>query len=770
MAEENMNTKGTTVETVSDVPKGTETYTPYADTEKGIAEAPIAPKVVNTIEPTKMEAPIASPAPIAPKPVIPTITTSSKPSTIEQQYLDSRQKEITPITPIAQQAPIEAPEIVDVKAPTIVEPPKLTFDETEKQAAEIRDEEIKRALEQESVDQQNIKNAYSHLLAQGKDSGFINARNMSAVRNAALQRYNVVSGSEMRFAQNMMDLSKEQARNNFAFDKEQYEEQVTTHNNVISDLISNGELEAAAEYADALGDSYNGRFKWVNNPTWYNSAKKLQDENIKAEIEGKGGVLDQMRGIALSAKGLDTAHGISRIKDLMTTNADYLGTFVIDTFGSIPKDEYEEHGIDATEAQIVERFLNREIDLNDEAVKDIFANALVHQQQKMLSDQEIEKEFGPYAERYSNDPYMAPVMEAIINANKDGSGSLEIGDGQISTYGLTIDGRNMENAFGIDNKVKNWDDELYGPNNPRNESSLDEPVGEDGSVLNEFSQGDLNEMYDEYHKKMSKKYKSLTTDVQRSEFREGLLNMAGFRDKLERELAKEGVNANNVADIMISGISFEESIGGTAEDKLSELAGGEPIEYLNKEAADDLADTLSKGETPSRYMIESIPREDLIKLAEGGAFASDKTMDFTTDNFGNMYTTRAGNSILDAKDNKDDNMFTGVGMTQLLEKLDSSNKAVVMIGNEPYNVSAEPHYWRKEGDVAGGMPTVKWTIFPVGGDPDDTGRIIYGEITNENGDAIRTAHAKKYAEEAIKKGTLRDVIDPFGHNVITTPQ
>jgi len=694
-------------------------------------------------------------------------------------------KAIETIAPIVQQAPIQGPEALDLKAPeakkesssvgqgtarppgygttggveTVDAPPKLDYGETEAKAEEIKQDEIQRALQQESIDQQNIKNAFSHLLAQGKDSGFVNAKNMVAVRSAALRRYDTVSGAEMRFNQTIMDLSKEQERENFAFDKEQYTETATMHKNVIDNLLSANDLDGAIEYAEMLGGEYGSSF--VLSETWQKSARALQDDALKAEIYGEGGTADRLWSLAMNAVGVNAGHNATRMRDMINENAEAMGTFAVDTFGSIPEGEYEAYGIDGADQIIVDEFLSGKRDMNDPEVIDVLIDTMINQEQKLFKDQEIERLFGEQSQKYLNDPTTGPLYQAILDEYKDDDSTILIGEDQFSTYGIEIDGRNIENMLGIGNKVQNWDFEPYDDQNPRNPSEIVSfGVDENGDPAfpYDLSNGQLDEMHDAYHRKMMAEYKAISDPVKRQEFRGTLLNQRAFKEKLENEMRSNSVNEKNIGDIMISGDTASEYGKDTVRDTLIELTGETNLTVANEAAAKVVFEAIQEDKTPSSSYVNQIENDVLNSIAEEGHIAYDTEFSLDGGNQSIKTSPSGKKDLLPADSNN--NMFTGAGMNDLLGRLDDSGRALVMLGGEPHFVQASSYGWKKEG---GGMPTIKWEIYPTNDDKDNA-TVLYGEVTGPNGEEVRVDQMSNYAEQVLVNRSLSGMDTDFYEN------
>jgi len=792
MAEEDMNTKGTTVETVSDVPKDTEGATPQnltSNTHHGrkrvfdnsaeIDAKKRALSHVDGIDPTTGQR--------TQKPVVPTITTSSKPSTIEQQYLDSRKKPVIPtITTSDTPSTIEqqyldsknkASDQKTLNAPGMTRPegygttegvvtddveiPKLDYSQTEAMAKTLKDEEIQAALEQESVDIQNFKNAYSHLLAQGKDSGFINARNMASMRSAMLNRYNRTTAAEVLFNKNMLNITEKKELEDYNFDKEQYNEQANMHKGVIESLMSNNDLDGAIEYAESIGDEF-GMFSYMKNPTWVESQRALQDKNVRALIDGEGGVIEQLTSIGLDAEN-DPARAERLMMGLIDENEKHLGGYAVEILGSIPDNDYLNYGIeDEAEWAIVQEFLDGKRDLSDPNVKEILTNSIMKSEQKRMREEQIRDNFGDLSDKYQSDPYLGPLYDAVLDeiVNEDGIISF---DGQnISTYGLNIDGKNLENTVGVGHLFTDWDGNVYQEGDTRDQNQGSVVSGFEGTNFEGYTNEQMDDMYEAYNKEQSAQYRALTTPEQKQEFRQDLLTPANFKKKMVREVkANPDMNESELRQVMTSGQSFGEVTQGNVSDELSGMIGDTSFEVSERNAkeAAKLVEALENGTTITDSMINSLGDTEeeinnaLIGLAENGhLISSDMNIN---SGYGFNMSQSGGEDVLWQEENSG-SMFTGEGLNEILPKLDGNNQAIVMMDGQPVRVTARHSRINVSGNDD--VPAIEWTVQYIGQDQDDA-HVFLGEIKDVNNSSGRYKidRPKRYAEEVLKNRSTKDV-------------
>ncbi|MDM8548290.1 hypothetical protein QUF61_17500 [Candidatus Venteria ishoeyi] len=626
--------------------------------------------------------------------------------------------------------------------------PKVDYDSVLGQAQDIKDEEIQQALKQEAIDQQNIRNAFSHLLAQGKDSGFINAKNMASIRNAALSRGDAVTAANMKFSNEAMSIAKEKAISDASFDRELYMAEAETWSNTITSMLESGDIENAVALAESLKEEF-PQFVPVLNPAFQSYYQKQKDENIAAQYiqirkdiidlamnPGEGQQLNESRGDIIRKLGTDKDMGAG---------------FIMDYFGTIPEEEYEDFLIDEDDAQIIKDLEEGKRGFDDLAVQEVFLDAYIADKQRASRMDRAKETFGPIYSKYEGDDVSAALLDAVIEDDMGRDGTIQVGEDFITVYDDAITLDNIESAFKFDAILTDWDGDAYHPEFNSRKESADEPV--DG--LENFTNQELDRLYNNYHDKMKKQYSSLPAGEQKA-FRDALMNQASFKENL-LSLKDDGMNKqqmmNGIYDMTAEGkgIAGDSFTGeGGKEYKYSDY--GVDIDKFKTDENDvKLINDIIEGNFPTMLLMEELDEKDpelFQNMANKGVFLRDDSLDPS-----NSEDLTIKDGIAGADYNT--NMFTGTGMTPLLEKLDDNNEAIVYIGGAPHFVKATSGYRKVKGRK--NIPVINWSVQAFGKDDEGNRSEPYefqGQITNTDGVGETHSDSGGYARDVLKEKSL----------------
>jgi hypothetical protein len=300
-------------------------------------------------------------------------------------------------------------------------------------------------LKNRAIEQKNTANTFSHLLAQGKDNGFINAKNLVAVRDAN-RRYNDSKLSlDLQFIKDSGDIYKREYDNTFKLANDAYNKNISIDEtltsrlgslgdslmdlqnsidegasqseidskreeitmqfnaqqlandewesnvkNLIDSYVELGDIETASEIAKQASElSDNSFYSIYSDP---NILKELTVNDTLEKQETWARTSDQIKQLALTASGADAItlqQATERITALLATQP-VKGEVMMKThFGSIDESEFDELGIDETDKAIIEQFKNGKRNFDDPALQEIFANSYIADTTNDMKRQEV---------------------------------------------------------------------------------------------------------------------------------------------------------------------------------------------------------------------------------------------------------------------------------------------------------------------------------------------------------------------------------------------
>ena len=676
-------------------------------------------------------------------------------------------RDVTPIAPptddvlqpIRQPAPTAAP--TPEVAPVVKKArPQLDFSVVEDRLEGINKQEIDQAKKQEAQDSSQIKNAFSHLLSQGKDSGFINAKNMAAVRGAAFQRYNAVTASNARFANEMVSVAKDKAKSDFDFDTQQWTSEVNAGVEAVNTLMEDPTTAAQGiELAQMYAGIYGGPFEAYNLPSYTNALLLGADEDMSLSFNKN--TVQRINEIALKpSEGFDLSLDKAEMIRALTAAGDMGEGFVVDFMLSTPETDYEELGISK---EVVDGIRDGSLSLKDELVQDEFTEGYRNYRQKELRRESNAAIYGDITTKYSGSDAALGVVNAFTDSNYGDDGTIQLDGDSLTTYDIPINPKELDEALIFDASFTDWDNNDYSGTWRKGDVGEMPVDGFEGLGIEQaYTNEELDQRYEEYHNVMSKEWKDVKrsgTPEQILAFKGNLLNQSQFKDEIVKTLRQgqdsgdSSVNRTSVFDKIMekeaaitTGGVVQDAVTGTEVNYEDIGDFGINISSFDEREKRDLDEILADG---GQKPISASTAERLLiadpaifeTLAENGTLLS-------TDVRGEDFNTSIdshGRTQLPAQTNKD-NIFTGAPMWDLIDKMDGTGSTQVMLDGVLYNVSAEPSSHDIQGRDDKG--TISWTIKPVGGTVDGE-RTFEGEITTRDGGELKTREAKDFAKNIL---------------------
>jgi len=678
-------------------------------------------------------------------------------------------KPIQPVKPVVQPqavSPVRPIGVVDkrvaepvkaavkpVTTPTLSEtvtPPQrgIDFKEQEKILQEQVAQQVQRAEEQGAIEQKNIANTFSHLTSQGKDSGFINARNLAAARSANRGVRDAKFQINTEFNKNMFDIAKQKAAQNAGFAEESYINWISNANDQINAFADAGDYESAAEMAGAYAEvDDNNVFKKWSNPEYVDLMQKSFDANNIASFNQ---IRDNVNSIAINS-ALE-GFNMKQSKDSILAEFDQneLGKKeMIDFVASVDPTEYNALNVPEQNRDVLDDFRNGDLDVSSDAVRDAFADLYIREAQDARKTEDLQERIGNLPSSLADNPMAVDMYDTIIN---DTGGSIEweptegLGVEKFSIYGRDIDLQNspedLESAPGFDVFVLDVNDEPY-----TDEYTMEQGRSAEVDGLPENA-GFYTDIYRDYHRTKTKEYEGLPKgSLERQNFE--VKNFQEFlddtRDAQARtkdeilEVVEGPIREGRIGDVRVSDLNVEPGMfKGDARDTYIDILQSDNLNDLSL-GLRDMKDILEQGTLPGNFSTTSVVK-DLIregKIHEGS---------LPTDS-----TTGRDNLITDAN-----HEFFGENMETILKSLDDNNEGFVAMDEGVYRVKATAGMDRQSGKSY--HPVVFWELTPVAGGETRTARSRFSEGTVSDVSSNLTANrwherdkgsAKKHAQDAI---------------------
>ena len=663
----------------------------------GIQAPPKAPPVQTqqpTVQPIQRPQPVSTPAPAPVQPV------QIKPIT---PVVDTQEKPLPSVKPVQVTEPVVKP-----TSPVTAPPQRgIDFKEQEKILQQQVEQQVARAEEQGAIEQRNIQNTFSHFTARGKDSGFINARNMAAARSANRGVRDAKFQINTEFQKNMFDIAKQKAQQEANFNEEAYVNWISNANDQINAFADAGDYEGAAEMAAAYAEvDDNNVFKKWSNPQYVDLMQKSFDANNVANFNE---IRDQVNSIAINS-ALD-GFNMKQSKDAILTLLDQneLGKKeMIDFVSFVDPTEYEGLGVPEENRDILDDFRNGTLDASNQAVRDAFADLYIRELQDSRKQEELADRFDSLPSSITNNPIGAELHNAII---EDSAGSID----WEPTEGFNVD---RFSVFGREFDIANDADKIrFVPGldvlfedvngEPYTEQYTPE-MGRDLEVEGlPNNAGYYTDIYRDYISGKTKEYERLADgSLEKQNLGNEVMNFDEFLDKLrdaeaitpekETEVIEGRVKDGMIGDIRVSELSVD-------PDQMTEKVKDDYLNILEADNVNDLSYGVSKMKTILAQGAKSDDTynygiiDDLIeqnKLSEVGEITDS--------------VTGRDNLITDTT-----HALYGENMENLLKSLNDKNEGYVAIGGDMYKVKATAGRDKQSSGAETYHPVVVWSLTPV---------------------------------------------------------
>jgi len=635
--------------------------------------------------------------------------------------------------------PPEEPKIIDTisSEKALVPPPQRGVDFTEQEKL-LEQEKLRQEGEikaKEAVNIQNTKNAFSHLLSKGQDSGFINANNMNAIRAAGRRSDDSLFKINTEFNKNMLDISKSKAKQDADFNEEAYQGWVTSGNDQITQLISSGDFGEAANVARMYGEV-------DDNPMWakFNNPDYMEALEASFDVENSNtfkSIREQIGSIAInsSLEGLNFKQSKDEILTLLDSNL--LGKKeMIDTLSLIDESEYAILGVPEEHRDALNKFRDGSLDVDDQRVRDAFADVYIRDLQNDKIAEELASRTSELSQIMQDSPLGASLYHAIINDEAgpiswDGSGGLDVGE--FSIFGRDVDILNDPDQIRFTPGLDVFFEDSHGvpyTDEYTMETARSGPVKglKEGEFLPE-NEGFYVDAYQDYIKVKTAAYNILGTEEK-----------AGFEVKNYQEYLNEVRNNDSLKGSGVVGNDINSFIG-------SEETGGIKHGLIGDIALSDLDVQPSRlvdmkdeylrilgGEESIHDVIDNIGAMKKL-LAEGSTTGDIETSALTQDLINNGIVSSVdgflGTPML-GRDNfitDPNHALNGASGEDILRSLDDNGKGYIAIDGEMYKVSTSGTRGKTRGGSKSWNPMIQWSLEPVAGGDTITARTSFSNQT-----------------------------------------
>jgi hypothetical protein len=659
-----------------------------------------------------------------------------------------------------QLQPITLPQIQTVTAPPVDIAPSVAVQPVQQAPHRGIDfTESARLIEQQKIDtdadlnritaaktKADINTLSHDTIAKNRDSGYVNARNLAVIRSNNNRLFDGLTASDNLFTTRMIALSNEKAKAEADFNSDDYQAWQNGGNDTYNRLLESGNFDGAFEFAEAMSDAGGGpAWEFRANPINKDAVKSFYDKNITENFNKNivnpnfdiavGTNVDSMQSMG------ESKNRIIQSLNQMPDQANWYAKNFYSGFDSTNPASFEAYGVDnQAEADIVQEFIDGNIDFTDTDIQDIYAEGFIKVVQNDKSKSDLKSIYGDIATKYQGSPTATNLLNAITDSDFGENGAVNFDGSTISTYGIPLNVNSMETAPGIDFYLTDWDGNPYVDGSDFNfDTSLDDPI-EIGGVM--FSNGELNDFYQGYHDEMGTEYAKLPEDqknilgqqvMNQDEFKEEILNLlqaGNSKEDLQNLLSgKKKVVVEGAAPVFIE----EDQVvkpDGTIVNFSSLDIDIDAFDPDERKIVEDIVSgkdgfsihDLSEGELTQ---LQSQHPDILRKLADAGYLGRSSV---TVDQF-----TKGNHGILDVSNNSTNNMFTGENTIELFNSL-KDGSGFVMIGEDMYFVQGTAGRHNTAGGK--GFPIIEWSLTALTGDKSGEKEIVRGQLTDDNGDAI----------------------------------
>ena len=628
---------------------------------------------------------------------------------------------------------ISTPSVVTMQTPTV---PTVTVDkptaepiqaferkpyDTKEQEKLLKDKLQIQNLEAErrgNIEQQNIKNLFSHMTARGQDSGFINSKMLNAARTAFMNTRDDKFRNETSFTNNMFNVVRDKAAREADFNEKAYENYLNTAKDQINTFAEAGDFDTAVDVARQYAEvDDSGLFNAWLNPQYVEAKRKSFDAQNMQEFNG---VRTNIMNIATNAptEGIGFKQAKDAILSQLATNE--LGVMeMVDFVDSVDAGEYLGLGVSNESQEALKEYSNGQLGSDSQRFKDAFAELYIKGMNKDFEKMKTENSFGEISDEFRNSPLGLDLAKAIQN---DTSGAISwtptegFDVSSFSLYGRDVDLNDVEQLQylpGLDVLFEDDDGKDFGENYTY-EMAESKPV----SGLKE-NFGFYKDAYQQYHAVKRDEYESATDPVVKKNIGDSALTFQQFLEKVRAD--EEGKNSANV-DYLVRLAQGPVINGQVGDIPLSTLKVDPRTvstryqgDYLNVLASDNINDANINEGVLKQILSESAVGED---YSTSGAL-----QDLINNNKIGVVNRFDGVSGVSGRDNliiDENHALYGENAENLLKSLNDRNEGYVVIGENIYKVNAAPGYDKQGADKENYHPVIQWTFTPL----DDSGAAI----------------------------------------------
>ncbi len=617
------------------------------------------------------------------------------------------------------------------QAEAALEPPErgIDFTKEKEQAEALKNEQLLQAEQEASIQARNIKNQFSHLASRNKDSGFVNSKNLAAFRDANNTLNDKRLNLNNQFSRDMISMGMEKARQDAEFNNENYQAWQNSNNDVINTFLDAGDFEAATDYALELSEvDDNPTWKKFKNPKYLDILKEGFD--VEANNNFRTNVLTGINDTATrfsGSTGFQRKQAKDDILNLLDTQPISAEGYVDDFFEFLDPKEYSFFDISDADSKIIDRYKNGDIDFKDPTLRDIFAEAYMKDINRKFEDQKLEDSLSGVSDTVKNNSIGASIVRNLLSDSSGSSITFDpdstiTGSGitEFSMYNTAISADNIggiTNVPGLDIFFEDWNNEPFVDVGDGTTYTMEDARSEKVDVNGtEYTQGELTDMYLDYHKEKQREFSKITDPTQKSNF--DVMN----KEEFLREIG--GIINNGVTDRegIEKAIRGQRTIDGVDVGANEVVIDGEPTHFEdlafnpNEIADEDTRQTyidILEGNTS----INSLSDNALLDLLAAGTDREDYFEPKIMEELG-IQSIDAPSSLQRGSKVQDKNhVFSSENLLDTLNSFDFENgsaEGVIVMDGVLYEVDAQAGRKHPSKD-AKWEPAVEWNLTPVGG-------------------------------------------------------
>lgn len=436
----------------------------------------------------------------------------------------------------------------------------VDYTELQTQLADKQKQDIAKLETDRATGLRNVQNTFSHLYSQGKNNGFMNARNLAGVREANRTFEDLSTNLNNTFFRENLRLSERGLDNESRFIEQannKWEARVSAE---IESLSNQGLYAEANQLAkDAQSLSPNGFFSAYAND---DVIQALQDNQDSALAAGWRDTFDMVNSLAVDAADSSPFMRKQKIDQMfaeMKSNPVRANIMIRDHFGTMNDETYVELDLDENDQRIIKEFQNGDRDINDTELQRVFGESFIKDvnREKTIAEASDALDSAEFTKELEESGSGAEVIKDFFSGDMmDDYIDIDIEEdpifGEQSISRVSLFGKDyptalsLSSAPGIDAGIYAFDGTMYTPSYTY-EDAGDEIMSLGGG---EYKQSDLREAYFYNLKRQQNEYGKL--DVDGKNAYEGADNMDSFKRKIEdlnRMRAEQGLGQASVQDM-----------------------------------------------------------------------------------------------------------------------------------------------------------------------------------------------------------------------------